>query len=1256
MLTPQESGPKGDAESDQPKGAGRIDGAFASAGAADAPTVQRGSGSSSRKAAGANSDTARTIPRPGDQIGGFLLEQVIGEGGMGAVFRAVDPRLDREVALKLLPLAQDADPEVVQRFLEEGRSAARLDHENVARVYSIGQDGPYHYIAFEYIAGETIRQRVETTGPLTPAQAITITLEIAHALVHSASRGVVHRDIKPSNIIITPQGRAKLVDMGLARRFEREGDQGLTQTGVTLGTFDYISPEQARDPRDVDIRSDLYSLGCTLYHMLTGHPPFPGGTWLQKLIQHQEERPPDPRSERPEIPASLAALTVKLMAKDRERRCQSPEILVRDLIVIAADLGVDLGGDGHGWGDPLPRAAWERHLAWSAPAAGFVLVLLALVAWNRETPDPAAPRPERPVVAARPIEPARVGGPESKPSAGGDPSPPVEPPQFNPRTIPVSSNEDLLEILSQAPPRSVVVLADDGPYRIGGRAWSSRPTPPLANLDLTIKPEAGVRPMIRFASDAFLAERPSSTIFEFIGGRIVLDGLDFEVESTDGNLALTAIKVDGAELTIRGCTFRRPSSQGAENVTALAIKAFEGRSWTERPPAVVVDASHFDGDQIGLRASGAVDVVLRDCTMGPGVPSFLLGDSARPTNSPVELRLMHSSILVGETEVFRIKGGPARVWADDCVIARSGARSGTLVAVPDERELIWRGRSNLYGGIGEFLRVGGADKGVDFARWSDAASLRETGGRAVSASPWAAAEPAVTLKKYRENPSRAFQLAAAGGGQAGARQGPQGAIPRPVIAAPPEVNLVASKDPARPLDQADTFARPGSRGEPIIDELTNPRAIRDPKGEADDPMTLPTMPPSTQLEAENRPPANPDPPVVQSPTQESRPTSPERDADRELKQTDPAMVHDASRLADELRRAGQRGGIVTLAPGSRIDTPTIVLEGDGRREILAGPDGERPRLRLRIPAGSPPLANAWTTLLDLRSGSLRIKGVDLIVTETDPSSSARVAAVGVASGAELTLENCTLTIASTRAGATALVVPPPTSARIDSNTPREAVIRVRDCFLRSGGDGVAVTGGRRLDLELTNVLASSEGSLIHAHGAARGGRTEKFAVNLRIDQSTLRVKGGVVHLDSTPDAPRISSASIVAEHSIITTADSIDPIFRLDGQDQLDDLNDKIRWESLAVVYDHIKTYRRDEVVGFGVMPRVYDRAHWLSVFQPKEESPSLVEVKFSNPAGSSVSAWTLDKDNLRLPATSPVHDLGPDLDRVPDAPRSSAL
>ena len=350
------------------------------------------------------------LPGPGELIDTFLIEEAIGVGGMGAVFRALDTELDRQVALKLLPPDQAGDTEIVPRFYQEGRSAAQLDHENIARVYSIGHDGPYHYIAFEYIEGVTVRQKVETSGALSMAEAVNITLQIAYALVHASMRGVVHRDIKPSNIIITPGGRAKLVDMGLARRFERGGDHGLTQSGMTLGTFDYISPEQARDPRDVDVRSDLYSLGCTLFHMLTGRPPFPGGTVLQKLIQHQEEAPADVRMLNPAVPVELASIITKLMAKDRDRRYQTPEHLVRELLGIAGIVGLAPASAAvPGWHEHAHRPTWEPHLVWLVPLVGFVMVILGLAWWGRE-PAPAlnsSPRSSGPRGSISTLWPAR---------------------------------------------------------------------------------------------------------------------------------------------------------------------------------------------------------------------------------------------------------------------------------------------------------------------------------------------------------------------------------------------------------------------------------------------------------------------------------------------------------------------------------------------------------------------------------------------------------------------------------------------------------------------------------------------------------------------------------------------------------------------------------------------------------------------------------------------------------------------------------
>ena len=160
---------------------------------------------------------------------------------------------------------------------------------------------------------------------------------------------------------------------------------------MTLGTFDYISPEQARDPRDVDVRSDLYSLGCTLFHMLTGRPPFPGGTVLQKLIQHQEEPPADVRSMNPAVPAELAGVITKLMAKDRDRRYQSPEQLVRDLLNLAGAVGLErTPAQVEYWMEHGHRPTWERHLVWLLPALGFFVVITGLVWWGYEFSKPSS--------------------------------------------------------------------------------------------------------------------------------------------------------------------------------------------------------------------------------------------------------------------------------------------------------------------------------------------------------------------------------------------------------------------------------------------------------------------------------------------------------------------------------------------------------------------------------------------------------------------------------------------------------------------------------------------------------------------------------------------------------------------------------------------------------------------------------------------------------------------------------------------------
>lgn len=358
----------------------------------------------------------------GQQLDHFLIDNYVGGGGMGAVFRALDLRLGRPVALKLLPPEAADDEDTLRRFEKEARSAARLDHEHIARVHYRGEDRGYRFIALEYVEGKNLRDLVADHGPLAVGESVRIVLQIADALAHVSRRGVVHRDIKPSNVIVAADGRVKLIDLGLAR-INQAVDDELTTTGTTLGTFDYIAPEQARDPRAADIRSDIYSLGCTWYFMLTGRPPFPEGTVLQKLLQHQGDEPPDPRQFRTDLPDGLCRVLNRMLAKDVAKRYPTAESLLDDLGRLADETGA--------WTQRAARrespvrhylARIEQHLPWLAPVVMLGLLVWVLDATTRsrttETPDqlaqinrPSAP-PETAERAAVPTP--TVGSPSER--------------------------------------------------------------------------------------------------------------------------------------------------------------------------------------------------------------------------------------------------------------------------------------------------------------------------------------------------------------------------------------------------------------------------------------------------------------------------------------------------------------------------------------------------------------------------------------------------------------------------------------------------------------------------------------------------------------------------------------------------------------------------------------------------------------------------------------------------------------------------
>jgi serine/threonine-protein kinase len=367
----------------------------------------------------------------------FELLEYVGGGGMGRVFRALDTRLGRTVAVKALSRQQASDMDTLMRFRNEARSAARLNHPGIAQVFYVGEEDGLPFIAFEFVEGVNIRDLVAQKGALPLAEALSYALQVAEALSHASARNVVHRDIKPSNVLITSQGRAKLIDMGLARMQKLGSSIGdLTATGVTLGTFDYIAPEQARDPRNADTRSDVYSLGCTLFYMLTGRPPFPEGTVLQKLLQHQEIDPPEIRQFRPDLPEEVSRLLRRMMAKEPHRRYQDATKLIEALLSLAEQVGLRSLGPGQmAWTEPEEprRALLLRHLPWIAPiAALLVIVALLHVFWAPPTEQiepswPSWANAERPRAEKPRVEEARPAGISSSDAKTPLPEPKPEP-------------------------------------------------------------------------------------------------------------------------------------------------------------------------------------------------------------------------------------------------------------------------------------------------------------------------------------------------------------------------------------------------------------------------------------------------------------------------------------------------------------------------------------------------------------------------------------------------------------------------------------------------------------------------------------------------------------------------------------------------------------------------------------------------------------------------------------------------------------
>jgi serine/threonine-protein kinase len=394
---------------------------------------------------------------PGTHIGEYVVEQLVGRGGMSTVYRATHPVIGGRVAIKLLSIERLHDPQAVSRFIQEARTANEIRHRNIVDVFAFGRlDTGQTYCVMEYLEGESLSQHLARTRAMTLADAIAVLHPVARALDAAHAKGVVHRDIKPANIFLRrdPEGAAlgqvKLLDFGVAKLLATSDlkSEHHTQTGSWIGTPSYMSPEQW-NAKDVDERADVYSLGVVAYEMLTGQLPYAGDGFADMLVQ-QQTQPPRPASElAPAIPPTADAVLARALDKDPAQR------------FVRASAFVDALADAAGMRTPasastaIPRT--RRRWLWASLAGAGLASAIATVSWWPRSQQPAAPAAavtSLPVVPVAPPPPAIASSPPAVPAVEAQTAPshpaPASPPRVRPArrsaAAPASSHDVVPEM------------------------------------------------------------------------------------------------------------------------------------------------------------------------------------------------------------------------------------------------------------------------------------------------------------------------------------------------------------------------------------------------------------------------------------------------------------------------------------------------------------------------------------------------------------------------------------------------------------------------------------------------------------------------------------------------------------------------------------------------------------------------------------------------------------------------------------------
>jgi serine/threonine protein kinase len=994
-------------------------------------------------------------------LGHFELIEAIGSGGMAAVIKARDLELGRIVALKILPPETAQDAESIARFKQEARAAALLDHENIARVYFCGEDQGLHFIAFEFVEGENLRTLIERRAPLPATECVHYLLQIAAGLHHAWERGVVHRDIKPSNIIITPDGRAKIVDMGLARLYDATVDGGMTQSGVTLGTFDYISPEQALDPRRTDVRSDIYSLGCTFYHALTGRPPVAEGTAAKKLYAHQHLDPIDPRLLNPAIPDELAVVLARMMAKDPARRYQTPLELIADLKGLAErwQLSVETTDTAVQTtvATPalLPRP-WSISPIWFGISA-TALLLIVLLGWHSAVTPEGVPLPNWAVLEEPPTQP---------PSFAQRPSLPKEHSPSLGETAHVRTVEELVQAFRNGRIRQLVlepglydlsherepvivrmshlelVGSDRGESRIRVQATSG--------VAVDTLPRAGT---LAIQAETFIARRIT---WEVVPHETEDEGGNEEKGSTPAGLVLREVH----EARFLDCIFRSkvmPEQQGA------TLACLGG----DKPPQLhlercVFAASGHPRAGIGILMPFGSQVEVEDSGFGPHLAALRFQPPPQPEEKDSALstvQLSRSSFFIDRRSAVIGTSGPLRVRAGYCVFAAPvpplrPEYQGVVLTTPTVAEITLEGTArNAYYAV-QPIAVGpeGAQRTWSFEECrAQGWPVRDAQAERLSRIPWSENRPLQRLENGEPWPAFRLRIEQ-----------------EPALFVRDRVKVIGAQF------RDETF---GFRAYPQL--VAFPLPPKEGASTPNEPRQLVWQP--------HAPEGEPLPPGTASDLgallRQARPD------DTILIRHDGLLAFDHTELLDLRSRTNGGEFKITFKPYPK-SKPVLTMDAGNR--------------------------SLDQFLFQLRGGEVEFVELQFLLRPSLPQNSLQTtAALSLLHGRGCTFDRCVFTLLEEGEAKAAVVhAGDPDKIMALEGMPRPTpTVRFLNCLIRGKGRCLWVTGGRGLQCEWTNSLFALQGAIYCAEGTSRSTGTDG---SLRWSHCTALLAGPLVELHGQP--------------------------------------------------------------------------------------------------------------------------------------------